>query len=169
MKPDWDKLMTEYAGSTTVLVGDVDCTAAGKPLCDSNDVKGFPTIKHGDPAAMEDYSGGRKYADLSTFAAGLKPLCSPANLALCDEEQTAAIVAIQALTDAELDEKIAAADKATKDAETTFDTELAALQATYKALQETKEKAIAAVKDSGIGLVRAVKATKAAAAPKAEL
>jgi acyl-CoA reductase-like NAD-dependent aldehyde dehydrogenase len=78
-------------------------------------------------------------------------LCSPANLALCDEEQTAAIVAIQALTDAELDEKIAAADKATKDAETTFDTELAALQATYKALQETKEKAIAAVKDSGIG------------------
>ena len=36
--------------------------------------------------------------------------------------------------------------------------EVEKLQATYKALQETKEKAIKAVKESGLGLMKAVKA-----------
>lgn len=31
--------------SATAIIGDVDCTAAGKPLCDANGVRGFPTIK----------------------------------------------------------------------------------------------------------------------------
>ena len=34
MKPDWDALGDEYADSKTVIIGDVDCTAAGKPLCE---------------------------------------------------------------------------------------------------------------------------------------
>lgn len=34
MKPDWDKLMNEYENHESVLVGEVDCTAAGKSLCD---------------------------------------------------------------------------------------------------------------------------------------
>ena len=45
MKPDWDKLMDAFADSTTALVADVDCTADGKPLCDANGVRGYPTIK----------------------------------------------------------------------------------------------------------------------------
>ena len=61
MKPDWDKLMDAFAGSETQLVGDVDCTAAGKPLCDSVGVRGYPTIKWGDPADLQDYNGGRDY------------------------------------------------------------------------------------------------------------
>jgi hypothetical protein len=36
--------------------------------------------------------------------------------------------------------------------------EVEKLQATYKALQETKEEAIKTVKDSGLGLMKAVKA-----------
>merc|ERR1712072_1677520 len=74
------------------LVGDVDCTAAGKPLCDSNGVKGFPTIKYGDPSALEDYKGGRDYDALKKFAdENLKPMCSPSNLDLCDDEKKAEI------------------------------------------------------------------------------
>jgi len=53
MKPAWNKLAAEYADSKTAGVFDVDCTAAGKPLCDSNGVRGFPTIKWGDPNALE--------------------------------------------------------------------------------------------------------------------
>lgn len=45
MKPAWDQLSTEFLGSKGSGVYDVDCTAAGKPLCDANDVTGFPTIK----------------------------------------------------------------------------------------------------------------------------
>jgi len=51
MKPDWDKLMGQFADSDTQLVADVDCTAEGKPLCDANGIRGYPTIKWGDPAA----------------------------------------------------------------------------------------------------------------------
>lgn len=164
MKPDWDKLMKEYAGNSKIMVGDVDCTAAGKPLCDSNGVGGFPTIKHGDPASLEDYKGGRDFDALSTFAKGLKPLCSPANMDLCDDEQKANIEKVQAMSAADLDAAIAAQDKKAKDAEELFDAELEKLQASYKQLQADKEAALAEVKDSGVGLMKSVKASMGKAA-----
>ena len=85
MKPDWDALAAEYKDSPTVLVADVDCTAAGKPLCDKYGVKGYPTIKTfraGDTDG-EDYSGGRSPAELKKHAEGLGPACSLANKELC--------------------------------------------------------------------------------------
>mgnify|MGYP002052455341 CR=1 FL=1 len=85
MKPDWDSLGSSYADSKTVVIGDVDCTAAGKPLCDKFGVRGYPTIKHGDPNNLEDYKGGRTLSDLQTFAKdNLGPTCGPANWGLCD-------------------------------------------------------------------------------------
>jgi hypothetical protein len=170
MKPDWDKLMTEFDGHKTTLVGDVDCTAAGKPLCDKEGVKGFPTIKHGDVASLEDYQGGRDFDALQKFAAGLKPLCSPSNMDLCDADQKKQIEEVMALSDAEIDAKIEAADKKSSEAEKTFETELQKLQDNYKKLQEDKESALAEVKASGVGMVRAVKASRASGAgAKAEL
>jgi hypothetical protein len=160
MKPAWDKLMGEFEGSSKVLVGDVDCTAEGKPLCDSNGVQGFPTIKHGDPASLEDYNGGRDYDSLAEFAGKLKPLCSPANMDLCDDEQKAEIEKVQAMSLDELDAEIEKQDKKAADAEETFKTELDKLQATYKELQEAKEAALAEVKDSGVGLLKSVRAAK---------
>ena len=119
MKPDWDKLMSEINGrGGTTLVGDVDCTAAGKPLCDSNGVQGFPTIKFGDPSALEDYQGGRSYADILKHAETLKPSCSPSNLDLCDDDAKAEINKFMDMDDAKLDglieeknDEIAAAEK----------------------------------------------------------
>jgi len=52
MKPAWDKLMGEYKDHASALVADVDCTAEGKPLCDSNGVQGFPTIKWGSYGSL---------------------------------------------------------------------------------------------------------------------
>lgn len=169
MKPDWDKLMEEYADNTQVFIGDVDCTTAGKPLCDSNGVGGFPTIKHGDPSNMEDYKGGRDYQAMADFAKTLKPLCSPANLDLCDDEQKAQIVKVQAMSADELDEAILAADTKAKEAETLFDSELEKLQASYKQLQANKEATLAEVKESGVGLLKSVKAAMKAAPAKEEL
>lgn len=170
MKPDWDKLMEEYEGHKSILVGDVDCTAAGKPLCDANGVQGFPTIKHGDPASLDDYDGGRDFAALSKFASGLKPLCSPMNMDLCDEEGKAAIEKVMAMSDADIDSEIAAGDKKMADAEETFKSEVQKLQDAYQQLMKNKEDAIAAVKASGLGLLKSVKAHKAkGAAAKEEL
>lgn len=169
MKPDWDSLMTEFADNAKVGVYDVDCTAAGKPLCDANGVKGFPTIKHGDPANLEDYNGGRDLASLKKFVNELKPLCSPANMDLCDDDQKAEIAKVQAMSAEELDAAIEAADKKAADAETLFSDELEKLQATYKQLQEDKENTLAEVKAAGVGLLKSVRAANKAAPAKEEL
>ena len=167
MKPDWDKVMKEVNGKgSTTLVADVDCTAAGKPLCDSNGVQGVPTIKYGDPSALEDYQGGRDYASLKKFADGLKPSCSPSNIDLCDEEQTAEIKKLQDMSAADLDAAIETKEGEIKAAEKTFEDELEKLQNKYKEISQAKDDAIKAVKDSGLGLMKAV---KAAAAKKEEL
>lgn len=73
MKPDWDKLMEQYQDNAGVLVGDVDCTGAGKPLCEKNGVGGYPTIKYGDPDALQEYPGGRSLEQVQEFAATLGP------------------------------------------------------------------------------------------------
>jgi len=164
MAPDWDKLMKEYEDHATIAIHEVDCTTAGKPLCDSNGVKGFPTLKHGDPNNFEDYDGGRDYAAFSAFAKTLKPLCSPSNMDLCDDEGKAQIAKVQALSDDELKAEIAAAEKKAEDAEATFKTELDTLQKTYKQLQDDKDATLAEVKASGVGLKKAVLAARSAPA-----
>lgn len=170
MKPSWDSLMAEYKDHKTILVADVDCTAEGKPLCDAEGVQGFPTLKHGEPSALEAYEGGRDAAALGDFAKSLKPSCSPVNIDLCDAEGKAKIEAVAALSDAEIDAYITEGEQKMKDAENHFNAELEKLQANYKKLTETKEATIAEVKASGLGLYKSIKANKAkAGAAKEEL
>jgi hypothetical protein len=78
--------MDDFKGSSTSLVADVDCTTEGKDLCEKHGVKGYPTIKYGDPAELKDYQGGRTYEALKKFAdENLGPTCGPTNLDLCSE------------------------------------------------------------------------------------
>jgi len=70
MKPDCYKLMEEFEGHKDALIGDVDCTAAGEPLCQQHGVGGYPSLKWGNPDALEDYEGGRSFDELKEFAAG---------------------------------------------------------------------------------------------------
>jgi hypothetical protein len=169
MKPDWDKLMKEFNDHKTIVVGDVDCTAEGKPLCDSNGVQGFPTIKHGDPANLDAYEGGRDFASLNKFASALKPVCSLANPDLCDDEQKAEMDKIKAMSLEDIEAFISEQEAKSADAETTFKTELDKLQAAYKKLQEAKEATLAEVKASGVGLYKAIRAAKKASTGKEEL
>jgi len=161
MKPDWDKLMEAYAGSATQLIADVDCTTEGKPLCDSAGVRGYPTIKYGDPSDLQDYQGGRTYDDLKKFAdENLKPMCSPKNIDLCDDEKKAEIEKFSKMSDADLDAAISTEEKKLEDAEQYFKDEVQKLQDRYSALSTEKDEKIAAVKNSGLGLMKAVKSSK---------
>jgi len=160
--------MAEYKDATGALVADVDCTAGGKSLCETHGVRGYPTIKWGDPSALEDYQGGRSLDDLKTFAAeNLKPICSPSNLDLCDDEKKAEIKKFSDMPAADLEAAIAAKKKEIEDAEETFNSGLKALQEKYEKLQKDKDEGIKAVKDSGLGLMQAVAAH--AGKPKEEL
>lgn len=129
-----------------------------------------PTIKFGDPDALEDYEGGRDYDSLKTFAGeNLKPACSPANIDLCDDKEKAEIEKFQALPDDELESMIAEKEQLIDDAEATFDERVEDLQEKYEQYMQEKEAAIAAVKNSGLKLLKAVMAAKTAGAKKEEL
>jgi len=170
MKPAWDKLMKEYAGSATALIGDADCTADGKALCETIGVEGFPTIKWGDAGDLQAYEGGRDFDALSTFAKeNLKPQCSPSNIDLCDADKKKEIETLQKMSSADLEAKIEEKEKLQKDAGEHFDAAVKELQATYEKLQKTKDDTIAEVKASGLGLMKAVKAAKAKAIGGEEL
>jgi len=162
MKPDWDKLMTEFADSKTALVAEVDCTAGGKSLCDEVGVRGYPTLKYGDPNNMEDYKGGRTLDAFKKFAEeNLGPTCGPNNLDLCDDDKKAQIEKYSAMSMADLDAAIIEADEKAAKAEADFKVFVDGLQKQYEAESKKKDELIASIKSSGLGFMKAVKASKA--------
>jgi len=168
MKPAWDKLMEEFKDSKTALVTDVDCTAAGKDLCSDIGVRGYPTIKHGDPNNLEDYKGGRDFDSLKKFAEeNLGPTCGPANLDLCDDAKKAEIENFSKMSASDLEASIKEKSEAMEKLETDFKEFIEGLQKQYTEANEKKDKDVAAMKDSGLGLMKAVAAHSKAA--KSEL
>lgn len=158
MKPDWDKLMDAFADSETALVADVDCTTEGKDLCSEHGVRGYPTIKWGDPADLQDYQGGRDFASLEKFAKeNLKPMCSPKNIDLCDGDKKKEIEKYLAMDAAELDKLIAENEKKIEQAEEDFKKGVEKLQAEYQGLMKKKEDTEKEIKDSGLGLMKSCK------------
>mmetsp|Transcript_641 Transcript_641/g.766 ORF Transcript_641/g.766 Transcript_641/m.766 type:complete len:171 (-) Transcript_641:355-867(-) len=160
MKPDWDKLMDAFADSKTAGVFDVDCTAEGKPLCDANGVKGYPTIKWGDPSNLEDYQGARTYDALHKFATeSLKPICSPSNIDLCDDDKKVEIEKFSSMGAEALDKLISEKEEEQEEAEKNFKDQVGKLQAEYQKLSEDKDAKLDEIKNSGLGLMKAVKAS----------
>jgi len=153
--------MKSYADKTDALIADVDCTAAGKPLCDQVGVKGYPTLKWGNPDDLQDYEGGRGFDELKKFAdENLKPICAPGNLDICTDEDRAKIEKVMAMSDEDIATQIEEGDKKIKDAEETFQTKLSELQETYQELMKTKDETIEEVKKSGLGMLKSVLAFK---------
>jgi protein disulfide-isomerase A6 len=91
MKPAWDQLGDEYADSSSVVIGDADCTASGKELCDANEVRGYPTIKYfsGETGPKgSDYSGGRDFDSLKKFVEDtLEVKCLLDNVEGCSDKE----------------------------------------------------------------------------------
>jgi protein-disulfide isomerase-like protein with CxxC motif len=170
MKPDWDKLMDAFADSDTALVADVDCTASGKTLCTAQGVKGYPTIKWGDPGALEDYKGGRDYDSLNKFAAeSLKPVCSPSNVDLCDADKKAEIEKFLGMAGDELNKMIAESEEKMEKSEADFKASVELLQASYQDLMKKKDETQEEIKNSGLGLMKACKSHAAKATGSDEL
>ena len=99
MKPDWNKLGDKFAGSSSVVIGDVDCTVH-QDLCGRFDVKGYPTIKYFTAetgASGEAYNGGRTYDALEKFTEeNLSAKCTVEDQEGCSEKETKYIAKMQA-------------------------------------------------------------------------
>eukprot|EP00999_Lentomonas_sp_LEN2_P000054 NODE_1052_length_1035_cov_97.719163_g1007_i0.p2 GENE.NODE_1052_length_1035_cov_97.719163_g1007_i0~~NODE_1052_length_1035_cov_97.719163_g1007_i0.p2 ORF type:complete len:142 (+),score=43.63 NODE_1052_length_1035_cov_97.719163_g1007_i0:207-632(+) len=100
MKPAWDQLGSEYEGSSSVVVADVDCTIE-EELCQKHEVQGYPTIKYYTAETGkkgEDYNSGRDFDSLKKFVedtlAG--PGCQVADQAECSDKEKGYITKFQA-------------------------------------------------------------------------
>ena len=100
MKPAWDQLGAEYADSTSVVIGDADCTASAQELCTDFEVRGYPTIKYFTDETGEkgtDYSGGRDFASLKKFVDdSLEVKCVVSDPKDCTEKEAAYITKMKA-------------------------------------------------------------------------
>lgn len=168
MKPAWDSLMEEFEGSESVLVADVDCIGDGKPLCDKVGVKGFPTIKYGDPNNLQDYSGGRDESELKTFAQTLKPGCLVETLENCSEEEKETIANLQKKPVEDLKALVLAETKEREQAHTDFKSEVEKLQATFEKLSKDRDSTLEDIKGRyNIGFVKQL--IKSESKPKTDL
>merc|ERR1711998_489441 len=87
MKPDFDRLATEYESSSSVNIVDVDCTVE-QDLCSKHGVKGYPTIKYWLNGESKDYQGGRKFDDLKKFVSEtLERKCDVADPKECSDKE----------------------------------------------------------------------------------
>ena len=157
MKPAWDTLMSDFEGSDSVLVADVDCIGDGKELCNEVGVQGFPTIKFGNPSNLEDYKGGRDVDSLKKFASDLKPACDIETLENCSDDQKETVERLKATSVEDLNAKVKEEAKDRKSAETEFENAVKKLQANYQTLVSGKEKSLADIKAKyNVGMVKAV-------------
>merc|ERR1719247_2975043 len=90
--------MKEFGDSKTLVVAEVDCIGGGKSLCEDHGIRGYPSLKYGDPTELKDYTGGRYNPEMSDFAQELAPTCSPARLDLCDDERRRKIEEFQKIS-----------------------------------------------------------------------
>lgn len=68
MKADWDKLGAKYAKSDSVMIVDADCTGPAQQACQSQGVKGYPTIKYYMAGKSgKPYQQGRDFNSLAGF------------------------------------------------------------------------------------------------------
>jgi len=164
MKPDWDSLGEKFKDSKTVLIADVDCTAAGKPLCDKFGVRGYPTIKYFNPPDEEgeDYKGGRDLPALKKFVeSDLGPGCSVDTKDNCSAEQLKDLEKYIAMDAAERESKLTTMKDELKKAEDAHNELLKQLQAQFKESQDGLEK----LKEESAPVIKLLKAatpTKAA-------
>eukprot|EP00035_Acanthoeca_spectabilis_P019667 m.429175 g.429175 ORF g.429175 m.429175 type:complete len:147 (-) comp16971_c0_seq1:250-690(-) len=99
MKPAWEDLGTAFEGSSSVLIGDVDCTVETE-LASQYDVSGYPTIKYftaETDAKGDSYSGGRDLDSLKKFVEDkLERKCDPTTPDSCSEKEQSFITKMTA-------------------------------------------------------------------------
>mmetsp|Transcript_103540 Transcript_103540/g.322603 ORF Transcript_103540/g.322603 Transcript_103540/m.322603 type:complete len:168 (-) Transcript_103540:70-573(-) len=158
MKPAWDQLMRRYKNSSSLVIADVDCTAQGRTLCEALGVKGYPTIKFGESFALEDYTGGRGFEELDAFAAHLEKACSAARPEGCTEEDQSKITEYKAVGAEKRLAMIEAAEAEVAALEKDLQSRVDAINAQYKEASAKKDAAVKEVRESGLSLLKAIRA-----------
>lgn len=154
-----EKLAADWEGHDIGLVGEVDCTSqAGKATCEMHEIFSFPTLMYGDPTNMEEYDGGRTYAELSAFAKENLPVpvCSVEHVDRCNDESKTRIQQYESMSLEELGSLIDAEEAKVIAAKEGFENVLERLQVMHDEAALAKYEALAAVRQGGMPLMKAV-------------
>ena len=164
MAPHWNRLGKDFSGSSNVLIAKVDCTAAGKSLCEKHGVKAFPTLKS-FAGAQDDtgrsYEGGRDYAALKSFADDLGPSCTVNLPDLCSPKQWSELQPYMKMPSDERAEKLAALSSQVASAEEAHAALLKQLQSTF----DQSQKELAELQGALKAQIKQLKAATPRAAP----
>ena len=100
MAQAWEDLGSEYEASSSVLIGNVDCTVQSE-VCSKYGVSGYPTIKYykdGDKEG-QSYNGGRSLDALKAHVAdNLEVKCQVADPKGCSDKEKKFIETMQVQT-----------------------------------------------------------------------
>jgi hypothetical protein len=155
MKPAWDSLMEDFDESDSILVADVDCIEDGKSLCEKVGVKGFPTIKYGNPDDLQDYQGSREHSELLKFAETLKPGCVVDTLENCSEEEKDIIKDLKEKSTEDPNVLVLAESKEQEQTQTDFKEAVEKLQKEYEKLSADRDSKLDDIKKRyNIGFVK---------------
>jgi len=106
-------------------------------LCNRFDILGTPTLLHGDPNHLQEYSGDKDYPALNAWAKEvLIPVCYPDNLQPCSELEKERIDKWMKMTPAEIQVMIDEVKEEENNIQKEFDEEMKLLQAQYDALND---------------------------------
>jgi len=110
MKQAWEDLGTAFEGSSSVVIGDVDCTVE-TDLASEYGVSGYPTIKYFTPETDpkgDSYSGGRDLDALKKFVEEkLERKCEVSDPSSCSEKEQKFITKMEGKDEAAITKEIA--------------------------------------------------------------
>mmetsp|Transcript_19144 Transcript_19144/g.42963 ORF Transcript_19144/g.42963 Transcript_19144/m.42963 type:complete len:231 (+) Transcript_19144:66-758(+) len=161
IKPDWDRLMEDFVGNDLALIADVDCVGSGKELCLDMGIKGYPTLRYGDPNDLMEYKGSKTYDDMKKFAEEkLRPQCGPATPDLCSDSQRTLIESFQTLSTGELIKRIKDKETQIEKLDSEHKEYVEKIKRQYEEITDKYNKEIEAVHQTGLGMMKKVKAYK---------
>lgn len=168
MKPDWDDLAQEFEGSTSAVIADVDCTnKENMKWCEEVGVSGYPALRYGDPADLQEYTEGRELADFIHFVKNkLGPKCSPSNLDKCSAEDRAKVKKYMAKPLEELEADIKVITDQIKEADKEFEDYLENKQPEYNEKKRAFDQKLSDIRNTKVGFMRSVAHYRAQAAKK---
>ena len=98
LAPTWNELGDAYDGSSSVIIGDVDCTVE-ESVCNDFEVRGYPTLKYFNAetgAKGGDYNSGRDLESLKAFVEeNLEIKCQLADQEKCTQKEKDYITKMQ--------------------------------------------------------------------------
>ena len=158
MAHHWERLMDEYKDSESLLVAECDCTSMHcKELCKKNGVSGYPTIKYGDPMALNDYKGAREYEAMKAKAEEpFEKPCSVSKLSDCQGEKRKEIEKLLNIPLADLKQKVEKFESELEEVEYSYQYDVRELEKKFNAMTKARDENKAKINADGFGITKSV-------------